>query len=137
MFDWGLYDAKHTFDEIKNTGKVMELVPHQATSLRAEGFIVDPVGCGKPRLRETTVWLSPDRVEGKKIVAIKKLRGATGMGLKESKDMIDMMWDYKKPVPMPQWYCTDEIVGVLQAHGFVVKGFSAECFQGQEDLFTI
>ena len=136
-FDWGLYDSKHTFDEIKANGKVMELTDHQATSMRSEGFIVDPVGCNTPRTREVTIFMTESAIAGRKIEAIKRLRSATQMGLKESKDIMDLMWSGKKPVALPTWYCTDKVIGKLQTLGFTVKGFTAECFQGQEDLFTI
>lgn len=57
-FNWGLYDAKHTFDEIRTAGKIMELSHEDAQRLEAEGFTVSTIG-HYPRIsnREMSVYL--------------------------------------------------------------------------------
>lgn len=134
-FNLGLYDAKQMFDEIRQVGKSIELSTEDAMKLESEGFTVSPIG-QYPRVanREVTVYI-PDN--GRKIEAIKKLRSATGMGLKESKDMLDMMWEYNRPVSLTPYYTTDMVISRLIEQGFQVTGFVHECFKENEDLFVI
>ncbi len=73
------------------------------------------------------------------ISCIKTVRHASGYGLREAKAVVDDMFSYDRPVPIPlhegheKQHCIDYLV----EHGFLVTGYVRECFKGEDDLFKI
>jgi Tfp pilus assembly protein PilN len=59
-------------------GKIDTLLQHQ-------GIQYDPLGDVPPQVREALD-------KGERILAIKRLREATGVGLKEAKERVDELW---------------------------------------------
>lgn len=132
----GLREVKEICERIRDNGSIdMEYSLFEIERLRSNGFeieLMDSEEC-KPLMNTiVTVYIKDD---DKKIDKIKKFRNATGLGLKESKDIIDEMWRYNKPVKL-KW-SNGDIVKKLRDYGFTVQGYVDECFKGQEDLFEI
>lgn len=132
----GLREAKRICEQIRDNGSIdKEYSYNEIENLRDNDFeieLVDSEEC-KPLMNKiVTVYIRDD---GKKINNIRYLRYATGLGLKESKDIMDEMWRYNKPVKLQR--SDGDIVKKLRAYGFTVHGYVDECFKGQEDLFEI
>lgn len=132
----GLREAKGICEQIRDNGSIdKECSYNEIENLRDNGFeieLVDSEEC-KPLMNKiVTVYIRDD---GKKIKNIRNLRYATGLGLKESKDIIDEMWIYNKPVNLQRF--NSDIVKKLRDYGFTVHGYVDECFKGHEDLFEI
>lgn len=85
---------------------------------------------------EVSVYIGND---GQKLRAIKSLRYATGLGLRETKFAIDSMYDNGEPVGivLDSSRGHRNCVEYLIEHGFTVTGYLQECFQGEDDLFEI
>ena len=129
----GLKEAKEACESMMEGYRVeFSLTQGNIESLEHNGFIVDHQGRTIVPKRRVTVFIRDD---GKKINAIKKLRACTGLGLKETKMMMDEMWGHNKPVELS--VVNDKIIRDLTMIGFDVKGYILECFQGHEDLFEV
>ena len=131
----GLREAKDKIDDMQyGRARELTLTEFQMLSLREAGFLLTQLTGVKPK--RVTVYINEKEMDGRKIEAIKRLRRASGyMGLKETKDIIDYMWKWDKPVEI--YGCTELMYFNLLNAGFTVEGFVTEAFKGQEDLFII
>ena len=122
-----LREAKDQVDAMRPVGKSMLLTEDQAQVLVAEGFLIH----GNTE-RSVSVYRKPDN---SKISCIKDLRGCIGWGLKETKDVVDEMYSFNRPVDIG--VINEYTVIQLRAKGFTVKGWVSEVFKDHEDMFTI
>ena len=122
-----LRDAKDQVDAMRPTGKSMLLTDAQVQELTAHGFLIH----GNTK-RSVSVYRRPDN---QKIRAIKDLRGCIGWGLKETKDVVDEMYSFNRPVDIG--VINEYTVIQLRQKGFIVTGWVSEVFKDNEDLFTI
>ena len=127
IFNLGLREAKDQIDAMRPTGKSMLMTEEQKELMLQAGFTI----FGNTT-RTVQVFIRDD---GQKINAIKKLRQATGWGLKETKDVMDEMWGFGRPVDIG--IINEYQVTVLRNYGFTVTGWVSEMFKDNEDLFTI
>lgn len=127
IFDLSLRDAKDKVDSM-GYGKAVSFLLNdgQKDRMIEQGFVVyghkAPVG---------VKIFCPD--DGRKIEAIKKLRYCTGLGLKETKDIMDEMWQYNRPIDIGK--VNEYTVVQLRQHGFVVTGWIDDHFDN--GLFEI
>lgn len=134
VYTCGLFEAKEAIEGMNNSGYITrELTDTQVTALCMSGFRVENAGIGQASLpKRVTVYREND---GKKINAIKDLRNAVGWGLKETKDVIDEMWTYDRPINIG--FINEKAYRTLLAKGFTVTGWEHECFKENADLFVI
>lgn len=125
VFREGLVEAKNAIDAMLPNGKSMLLTKEQVADLTLEGFKVF-----KNTTRTVQVFL-PDN--GQKINAIKKLRQCTGWGLKETKEIMDEMWGFNRPVDIGN--VNEYVVVKLRNEGFTVTGWTENHFDS--NLFEI
>lgn len=130
----GLKDAKESVEHM-NSGEYITftLDERQIQILKNNGFQVHPLDEKRYEQAETAKYITIFRENnGRKIDAIKDLRWALNLGLKETKDLMDEMWAINCPV---EFNVSLEQVHKLQQRGFTVTGFSQEYFE--EDLFLL
>ena len=132
----GLKDAKTYVDNMRNgEGCYMNLTEIQAKELEAEGYSVrkttDPVQEQSKIRREGTFGVFiPD--DGKKINAIKALRGACSLGLKEALGIMNDMRRTEQPVEME---LNLRQINDLEFYGFTIVGKTHDHFE--DDLFEV
>ena len=130
IFNLGLREAKEQMDNLRPTGCSMLLTEEQKQQLIEGGFFIYG---STPKTVQ--VYIPESDLAGRKIEAIKKLRSCTGFGLKETKDIMDVMWSRNTPIDIG--IVNEYTVVKLREHGFTVTGWITEVFRDNEDLFTI
>jgi len=130
VFELDLRTAKDKMDGLRPVGQSMLL-----TVVEREGLLEGGFEIFGNTTRTVKIYLEESGVNGRKIEAIKRLRRATGWGLKETKDVMDAMWSQKKPIDIG--IINEYTVTVLRGYGFKVTGWIEENFKDNEDLFTI
>lgn len=125
IFGMGLREAKEQIDAMMSTGKSMLMTESEREEMLLAGFFV----MGSTQ-RTIAIFRKND---GNKLNAIKDLRGCLGSGLKETKDIMDKMWEYDRPIDIG--IVNEYTVIQLKQKGFTVTGWIENHFD--DDLFTV
>lgn len=117
---------------------VMELTYEEKDLLESEYFYLETLGEGG--LNGTLefgvmIYINFDGSAGERIKAIKRIREVTGYGLKDAKELTDVILETRRPVKVG--VPLNEVqINRLKQHGFEVTGTRPKT-HFDKDLFTI